>query len=158
MKKQYYTIILNLVFLFLNYNLCVQIIDKELSKNNRIDDYLKKSANNGFSGSIIVSLNDSVIIKGGYGFANKEKQILNSPDIVYEICSASKQFTATAILKLVESNTLNLSDSLSMFLENIPNDKQWITIHQLLTHSAGFVHEIGDYDFDLMPTYECFNT
>jgi len=45
-----------------------------------------------------------------------------------------------------------------MFLENIPNDKQWITIHQLLTHSAGFVHEIGDYDFDLMPTYECFNT
>ncbi|MDG5491291.1 serine hydrolase [Psychroserpens sp. SPM9] len=117
---------------------------------NRIDNYLKQSEANGFSGAILVVKNDSIILNQGYGFANKEKYIPNSPNTVYDICSVSKQFTGAAIMKLVQDNTLKLEDSISSFFDNLPKDKKDITIHQLLTHSAGFGHGNTD-DFDLTP-------
>jgi len=116
----------------------------------RIDDYLKQSKANGFSGAVLVAKNDSVIINKGFGFADKENNVLNKPNTVYDICSLSKQFTGAAIVKLVEDNKLKLEDSISTFFDNLPEDKKGITIHQLLTHSAGFGHG-GTDDFDLTP-------
>ena len=88
--------------------------------------------------------------------ANKEKEIQNSPETVVDISSVTKQFTATSILKLTEQGLLNLRDSLSLYFKNIPEDKRDITIHQLLTHSAGLVFGIGEGDFDQIPTEQYF--
>lgn len=114
---------------------------------SKIDNYLTNGARNGFSGAISVVKNGEIIINKGYGKANKNIQTLNNPNTIFDIGSNTKQFTSTAILKLVEQNKLNVTDSLSKFFDKLPIDKQKITIHQLLTHTAGFTESIGR-DFD----------
>ena len=118
--------------------------------SSRIETYLKQSEANGFSGAVLVAKNDSIIINKGFGFANKVNNVLNNPNTVYDICSVSKQFTGAAIVKLAEDNKLKLDSPISTFFDNLLEDKKDITIHQLLTHSAGFSHGSTD-DFDLTP-------
>jgi len=113
---------------------------------SRIDSYLTAGSKNGFSGAISVVKNGEIIINKGYGEANKDAKTLNNPNTIFDIGSNTKQFTATAILKLAELGKLKLTDPLSTFFENLPIKKQNITIHQLLTHTAGFSESIGrDY-------------
>lgn len=92
--------------------------------NSTIGDYLKQSEANGFSGAVLVVKNDSIIINKGFGLANKENNVLNNANAVYDICSVTKQFTAAAILKLVEENKLKLEDPISKFFDNLPEDKK----------------------------------
>jgi CubicO group peptidase (beta-lactamase class C family) len=113
---------------------------------SKIDSYLTAGSENGFSGAISVVKNGETLINKGYGQANKDTETLNNPNTIFDIGSNTKQFTATAILKLVELGKLKLTDSLSQFFKNLPIKKQSITIHQLLTHTAGFSEAIGrDY-------------
>ena len=110
---------------------------------SKIDSYLTAGSENGFSGAITVVKNGRVIINKGYGEANKNTKVLNNPNTIFDIGSNTKQFTATAILKLVEQKKIKLTDSLNKFFKNLPIDKQLITIHQLLSHSAGFIDSLG---------------
>ena len=119
--------------------------DKEL--NTKIDNYLSAGVPNGFSGAILVAKEGKLIINKGYGMANKEQQKLNTPTTVFDIGSNTKQFTGAAVLKLTSLYELKLTDSIKTFFNDLPNDKKDITIHQLLTHSAGFTESIGS-DFD----------
>ncbi len=119
---------------------------EELNSKNtftKIDNYLSNGSANGFSGAILVSKEGELIINKGYGFAIKDSKTLNNPNTIFDIGSNTKQFTSAAILKLVEQNKLKLTDSLSTFFKNLPIEKQSITIHQLLTHTAGFLDSLG---------------
>ncbi|WP_033958905.1 serine hydrolase domain-containing protein [Psychroserpens jangbogonensis] len=109
----------------------------------KIDNYLSHGTSNGFSGAILAIKEGELIINKGYGLANKDNKTLNNPNTIFDIGSNTKQFTSTAIIKLAELGQLKLTDSLSKFFINVPIDKQGITIHQLLTHSAGFSESIG---------------
>lgn len=136
------------------------IVSAQLSESHKtieakINNYLTNGASKGFSGAILVSEKGQIIINKGYGWANKEKEILNTSTTVFDIASNTKQFTAAAILKLVEFNKLNLTDSISIFFTNLPIDKRNITIHQLLTHTSGLPDAIGG-DFDTMSTEQFF--
>lgn len=132
--------------------------DKQLSiLNSRIENYLESGTKQGFSGAITVIKNDKVVINKGYGLANKNTQLENNPNTIFDIGSNAKQFTATAILKLVEMGKITVNDSLSTFFENLPIDKQDITIHQLLTHTSGFTETIGN-DFDDITSKQFFDT
>ncbi len=122
--------------------------------SNRINNYLKQSELNGFSGAVLVAKNDTIIINKGYGFADKENKVRNNPNTVYDICSVSKQFTGAAIVKLAEDNKLKLDSPISTYFDDLPEDKKDITIHQLLTHSAGFGHgSTNDFDLTSMDKY-----
>jgi CubicO group peptidase (beta-lactamase class C family) len=77
-----------------------QNTNKELF--NKIDSYLESSITNGFSGVVLVSKKGETILSKGYGWADRENKIPNSPSTVFNIGSVTKQFTASAILKLVE--------------------------------------------------------
>ncbi|WP_224490943.1 serine hydrolase domain-containing protein [Robertkochia flava] len=123
--------------------------------NSRIDSYLSAGSENGFSGAIAVVKNGETIINKGYGLANKDTQTANTPNTIFDIGSNTKQFTATAILKLAEQGKLNLDDPVSKYFKNLPADKQNITIHQLLTHTAGLPDAIGN-DFDEITREEFF--
>lgn len=125
---------------------------------NRIDNYLNTGVENGFSGSILVAKKGDIIIHKGYGMANKEDKYPYEKTTVSTIGSVTKQFTATAILKLVELNKLKVEDPLSKFFSEIPNDKKDITLHQLLTHSSGLIDGIGEGDFDDIPMKLFFKT
>jgi CubicO group peptidase (beta-lactamase class C family) len=123
---------------------------------NKIDTYLKNNVNRGVSASILISEGENILLYQGYGLANRKSNVTNSPTTVFDIGSLTKQFTSAAILKLVEDNQLKLSDHLSMFFKAVPNDKKLITIHQLLTHTAGFKEYPGS-DFDAISKKEYFN-
>lgn len=128
---------------------------QETTLYSRIDNYLSQGSQNGFSGAISVVKDGKIIINKGYGIANKNTQALNNPNTLFDIGSNTKQFTAAAIVKLAEMNKLNLEDTLNKYFNDLPEDKQHITIHQLLTHTAGFTESIGR-DFDQISTDNFF--
>src|SRR5204862_3317068 len=77
-----------------------------------------------------------VLVKG-YGFANLENDIPAAPRTVYRIGSLTKQFTAAAIMMLVERGGLKLTDTLGTLLPKSPRRGRDITVEQLLTHTSG---------------------
>jgi len=138
-----------LIFAFLTFstlNSFSQNSNKELL--NRIDSYLELSVTNGFSGAVLVSRKGEIILSKGYGWADRENKIPNSPSTVFNIGSVTKQFTASAILKLVEQGKINTLDKISLFFNKVPIDKKDITIHQLLTHTSGISPRTGGFRYD----------
>jgi CubicO group peptidase (beta-lactamase class C family) len=61
-----------------------------------------------------------------------------TPASAFHVASMTKGFTAAAILRLQEEGKLGVRDSVARFFPDAPPDKRAITIHQLLTHTAGF--------------------
>src|SRR5690606_16821175 len=142
--KQISSILLVLI-LFISAN-CKQTKTDNETKT-KVDDYLSELDKVGFNGSVLVSINEEPTTSKGYGFSNIEKQISNSPATIYDIGSITKQFTATAILKLEMQSKLSTDDKLSKFFNNVPRDKENITIHDLLRHQSGLISNVGgDYD------------
>jgi CubicO group peptidase (beta-lactamase class C family) len=110
----------------------------------RIDSFMERSVRQGFSGSLLVMREGQAIIDKGYGPADREKGVMNTPSTMHAIGSITKQFTAACVMKLQEQHKLNVQDPLSKYLNDVPVDKASITLHQLLTHSGGFPDAIGD--------------
>lgn len=115
-----------------------------LSSSQKIDDYMKKYEEKGlFSGSILVARGGKVIISKGYGMADYEFGVPNTPNTKFHLGSVTKQFTAMAIMELEEKGKLRVNDTLSKYIPDYPNGDK-ITIHQLLTHTSGIPDYIND--------------
>ena len=128
MKKY---IFLSLI-LFVSNNLFGQKTVRE-----KISDYLEdKVKTNDFSGAVLVAKHNKILFSKAYGLANKELNVKNTLQTKFKIGSITKQFTAAAILKLVEEKKIKLEDKLSAFYPNYPKGDQ-ITIHMLMNHSSG---------------------
>jgi CubicO group peptidase (beta-lactamase class C family) len=112
----------------------------------RVDTYLSRLVPYGFSGAVLVAKDGQVILEKGYGLANRETKQPYTADMVSCIGSVTKQFTAAAILKLEMAGKLATSDPISKHLPGVPPDKAGITIHHLLTHTAGFSGDLGGSD------------
>lgn len=110
-------------------------------------EFMLKLTEMGYSGSILVGKNGKILISNGYGYADRENKIPNTPDTVFTFGSITKQFTAAAILKLQEQDKLKVSDKMSKFWDVPREDQQDTNIHHLLTHTAGYRTMVGD-DFD----------
>jgi len=109
------------------------------NKAGKIDVLMKQVYENGqFNGSVLVAENGKVLFKKGYGMANMEWDIPNTPDTKFRLGSITKQFTAMLILQLVQQGKLKLDGKITDYLPDYPRktgDK--ITIHHLLTHTSG---------------------
>ncbi|HTE01569.1 MAG TPA: serine hydrolase domain-containing protein [Mucilaginibacter sp.] len=81
--------------------------------------------------------NDSLIYAKGYGLANLEYNVPNTPETIFHMASVSKQFTAYAIVLLARQGKLNLDDDIRKYLTWFPDLKQKITIRNLLNHTSG---------------------
>jgi CubicO group peptidase (beta-lactamase class C family) len=91
-----------------------------------------------FNGAALVIENGKVIFKKGYGFADFEWKIPNTPDTKFRIGSITKQFTATVVLQLVDEGKLSLESTLSSVLPYYRKDTgSKVTVHHLLTHTSG---------------------
>jgi CubicO group peptidase (beta-lactamase class C family) len=89
-------------------------------------------------GAVIgVIRNDSLIYAKGYGMANLEYAIPNSPETIFHMASVSKQFTAYSIVLLAKQGKLNLDDDIHKYLPWVPDFKEKITIRHLLNHTSG---------------------
>jgi D-alanyl-D-alanine carboxypeptidase len=91
--------------------------------------------------SLVVAKNGTIVKAGGYGLADRERQVAPTPDTVYKIGSVSKQFIATGIMLLVQEKQIRLDDRISKYLDKTPSSWSPITIRHLLTHTAGLVRE-----------------
>jgi len=90
----------------------------------------------GYNGAILVAVNGEIILEKGYGYANFENQVPNTADTVFRIASITKQFTAAAILKLVEMGKVNLEWTIDRYFPDYKHGKL-VTIHHLMSNSAG---------------------
>lgn len=89
-------------------------------------------------GAAVIAVKDGQVVhRKGYGLANLELGVPVEPDMVFRIGSITKQFTAVAILMLMEASQLALDDPLTRFLPDYPTQGQVITIEHLLTHTSG---------------------
>jgi len=135
-------------FIFISSFLFGQEIQNNDSLNARIDTYLNNNVTNGYSGSVLVAKKGDIILSKGYGWANREQKIPITASTVFNIGSVTKQFTAAAILKLVEQGKLKTSDRINQYYSQAPDDKKEITIHQLLTHTSGVSPRTGGFRYD----------
>ncbi len=104
---------------------------------DKIDSVVKKYVlAMGFQGNVLVTKNHQKIFERSYGDADSEFNILNSATTKFRIASLSKQFTAAGILLLQEEGKLNVQDLLSKYI-SVPDIWKDITLHHLLTHTAG---------------------
>jgi CubicO group peptidase (beta-lactamase class C family) len=87
--------------------------------------------------AVLVVRDGTVILRKGYGLADLELGVPMDPADVFPICSVTKQFTAVAILQLVEAGKLKLTDDLSRFVRDYPTGGAEITLTELLGHTSG---------------------
>jgi CubicO group peptidase (beta-lactamase class C family) len=86
---------------------------------------------------VIAARGDKIVVDQAYGWADRARRRRMGRDTAIGVASVTKQFTAASILKLKEAGRLDLNDPLSRFLPEAPADKAGLSLHQLLTHTAG---------------------
>jgi CubicO group peptidase (beta-lactamase class C family) len=115
-----------------------------------VDALLEKlTAQDRFSGSILLAKDGKPFFQKAYGFADREKKIANNVDTKFRIGSMNKMFTSVAIAQLVQQGKLKYTDILAQVLPDYPDKTAAakITVHQLLTHTSGLGDFFGE-EFD----------
>jgi CubicO group peptidase (beta-lactamase class C family) len=110
--------------------------DQEITA--KVEEYMNAAVKvDGFGGSILIARNGKPVISKSYGMANIELSVPNTPQTVFRLGSVTKQFTAMAIIMLVERDKLGVSDPICKYLPDCPAAWKPITVKNLLTHTSG---------------------
>ena len=136
------------VFGVVGYGQTVSQVSAKRMLETQVDAYVKPYTDiGGFNGTVLIAKKGKVLLSKGYGMANYELDVPNTPQTKFHLASVSKSFTAAAILMLEERGLLNVNDSLKKFIPDYPNGDK-ITVHHLLTHTSGIanVNNLPDYD------------
>jgi len=112
-----------------------------------LDGLMMGFSKEGYSGAVLVAHHDEIILHKGYGLADRERNIQNTPETLFNVASVGKTFTAAAVLKLEMQGKLKTSDLISKYLGEFPKEKSEATIHHLLTHTAGLVVDGARLDY-----------
>ena len=132
--------------IFINSSIAQSVTDKQLT--TKFDQLLSEQFKTGETGATaLVSRKGQIIYKKAFGMANMELNIPMQPDNVFRIGSISKQFTAVAILQLMEKGKLNLQDDITKFIPDYPTHGHKITIEHLLTHTSGIMSYTNMVEF-----------
>ncbi len=125
-----------------------------VAADDAIDSYvLAELARQRIPGAAVLIVKGGTVVKErGYGLANVEHNVPVKAETIFQTGSVGKQFTATAVMLLVEDGRIALDDSLREYFPEAPADWQPITIRRLLTHTSGVRGE-GDEDLDLQRNY-----
>jgi CubicO group peptidase (beta-lactamase class C family) len=112
-----------------------------------IDAYLQPYIQTrNFSGVVLVEKNGNVVFEKAYGFADQQRHTPNTPSTQFHIASLSMQFTAAAVLRLVDTGSLSLDQRVGVFAPGIEGANK-ISIRDLLTERSGLP------DINALPTY-----
>ena len=128
--------------------LCSQVRAQDAT-TTKVDSYLKaEMQRQRIPGvSVAVVKDGQIVLAKGYGLANVELQVPVKPETIFQSGSMGKQFTATAVMMLVEAGKLNLSDPITKYFTAAPAAWKNITVRHLLTHTAGTTDYPDDFDF-----------
>jgi CubicO group peptidase (beta-lactamase class C family) len=103
--------------------------------------------------SVLVAKDGKIIYQKGFGYADVGNHVPFTPETKSRIGSITKQFTASAILKLQEEGKISVNDKLSKFIPDFPRGDE-VTIHHLLTHTSGIHSFTSKPDFMKNATVE----
>lgn len=100
-----------------------------------------------FMGAVLVAKDGKILINKGYGSANLDWKVPDSPTTKFRLGSVTKQFTAACLLLLEERGKLKIEDPVKKYLPDAPAAWDQITIFNLLTHTSGIPNftEFPDY-------------
>ncbi len=116
--------------------------------SQKITDYLNQlNANGNITASVLVAKGNDILISKGFGWADADQHIANTPQTRFRIGSNTKQFTAMAILMLQDRGKLHVTDHLCQYIANCPADWEPITLEELLIHSSGIPNYTDFSDF-----------
>ena len=112
----------------------------------RMDEVVSAEAEKGtFMGTALVAIGDEVVLDKGYGSANLEWDIANTPDAKFRIGSVTKQFTAASILLLKERGLVDLDARVKTYWPDAPDTWDAVTVRNLLQHTSGITN-VTDLD------------
>ena len=116
--------------------------------STKIDDYIRaEMQTQQIPGVALAVVKDGKIMMArGYGFANIEHQVPVKPETIFQSGSTGKQFTATAVMMLVEEGKLGLDDKIMKYFPDAPPSWTNITIRHMLTHTSGMTDYTPDFD------------
>jgi CubicO group peptidase (beta-lactamase class C family) len=117
--------------------------------HEQIHDYFSEKTKSDEAGCVVaVVKNGEVIHRAGYGLANMEWGIPNSPETVFRLASITKQFTAMAIMMLMEEGKLSLDDPITKFFPDFSTSGHHVTVTHLLNHTSGIKSNTSLPDFE----------
>jgi CubicO group peptidase (beta-lactamase class C family) len=111
------------------------------SLESKVDNYVMQQMGKSFTPGVAVGIvrDGKVLLAKGYGLANVELAVFTDANSVFQLLSITKQFTAAAIMMLVQSGKLTLDEPVHKYLPDVPASWNSITIRNLLTHTSGIV-------------------
>ncbi|HEU4932799.1 MAG TPA: serine hydrolase domain-containing protein, partial [Pyrinomonadaceae bacterium] len=118
------------------------------SFEKKIDEYLRTQMQaQQIPGIALAVVRDGkIVLARGYGLANVEHQVPVKPETIFQSGSTGKQFTATAVMMLVEEGKLSLEDKITKYFTDAPESWGNITVRHLLTHTSGMTDYPPDFD------------
>ena len=114
--------------------------------SSRIDELLQAYQGEVPGASVLVLQEGEAIIRRSYGYADLEQRVAADPATNYRLASLTKQFTAAAVLLLIEESRMSLDAGIRVWLPSLPGVADAVTLRHLLTHTSGVL----DYE-DLIP-------
>ncbi|HEX3102762.1 MAG TPA: serine hydrolase domain-containing protein [Pyrinomonadaceae bacterium] len=115
----------------------------------RVDDYIRSQmSTQKIPGMAIAVVKDGkpLIVKG-YGLANVELSVAVKPETIFQSGSMGKQFTAAAVMLLVEEGKVSLDEKINKYVGTVPDAWKDISVRQVLTHTAGMPNDFSDTDY-----------
>ncbi len=130
------------ILLFLIVGVCTAQSQPDEKLSNSVDSLLAPQFPGNLPGvAVLIAKKGQVVYQKAFGSANIELNVPLKPQMVFDLGSITKQFTAVAILQLVEQGKIALADTLQRYIKDYPPKGHKITIENLLTHTSG----IPDY-------------
>jgi CubicO group peptidase (beta-lactamase class C family) len=106
---------------------------------DQVDALMRRYEGSVPGASLLVVSNGTTVIRRAWGLADVENRVSATPQTNYRLASVTKQFTAAAILLLLEDHKLSLDDPVKKWLPSLPAAVDSVTIQHLLTHTSGII-------------------
>jgi CubicO group peptidase (beta-lactamase class C family) len=114
----------------------------------RMEQLIQANVPKQFMGTVLVAQDGKVLLDKGYGSANLEWDIPNTPTTKFRLGSLTKQFTAASILLLEQRGKLKVEDPVKKYMPDAPAAWDKITIFHVLTHTSGIPSFTGFPDYE----------
>jgi len=139
--SRYFSLLFLCIFLLAacSSNNIAQLPENDPELEAKIDAILERD---NFNGSVLLAKEGRIRFSKGYGMADFDNQIPNTPTTRFRIGSLNKAFTSLIILQLEENKLLSVNDKINKYIPDYPNGDQ-ITLEHLLTHTSGIPEYIG---------------
>ena len=115
---------------------------------DQVDDFINAQLRRQrIPGLAIAVIKDGKVVKAaGYGVADRTKNVPVTAETVFKIGSISKPILATATMRLVQDDRIDLDKPVRTYLQDAPSSWDGITVRHLLGHSAGLARDAADFD------------